>query len=93
MHSSFEQPSEAFFFFGGITLFPLMILALFGSVSEELLIVLFMLVWLAAAVMADLWFRRRLSSWTAIGVLLGAQSVFSLAQALMGALRIISKNI
>jgi len=89
----FDKGSEAFMLFGGITLFPLMILALFGSVSEEVLIVLFMLVWLAAAVLPDLWLRRRLRSWLAIGVLLGGQSAFSLAQAAMGALLILGKNV
>lgn len=93
MQSLFDNSSEAFFFFGGITLFPLMILALFGSPSEEVLITLFMLVWLAAAVVPNLWLRRRLRSWMAIGVLLGLQSAFSLAQALMGALLIVGKSV
>jgi len=93
MQSLFDKASEAFFFFGGITLFPLMILALFGSPSEEVLITLFMLVWLAAAAVPDLWLRRRLKSWMAIGVLLGVQSAFSLAQALMGALLIVGKSV
>ena len=93
LQSSFDKASEAFFFFGGITLFPLMILALFGSPSEEVLITLIMLVWLAAAVVPVLWFRRRLRSWTAIGGVLGAQSGFSLAQAVMGALLIVGKNV
>ncbi len=89
----FDKGSEAFMLFGGITLFPLMILALFGSVSEEVLIVLFMLVWLAAAVLPTLWLRRRLTSWGAIGGLLAAQTAFSLAQAMMGALLIVGKNV
>jgi hypothetical protein len=93
LHSSFDKPSEAFLFFGGLTMFPLMILALFTTPSEAVLIALLMLAWLAAAVIPDLWLRRRLTSWTAIGVLLGAQSAFSLAQAMMGALLVIGKNI
>lgn len=93
MQSLFDKPSEAFFFFGGITMFPLMILALFGSPSEEVLISLIMLVWVAAALIPGLWFRRRLTSWTAIGVLLAVQSAFSLAQAAMGALLIVGKSI
>ena len=93
MQSLFDRASEAFFFFGGITLFPLMILALFGVHSEEVLISLFMLVWLATAVVPVLWFRGRLRSWTAIGVLLGVQSGFSLAQAVMGALLIVGKSV
>lgn len=93
MQSSFDKETEAFMSFGGITLFPLMILALFASPSEEVLIVLIMLVWLAAAVVPGLWLRRRLRSWWSIGALLGAQSAFSLAQAVMGALLIVGKNI
>jgi hypothetical protein len=89
----FDEGSEAFMLFGGITMFPLMILALFGSASEEVLVVLLMLVWLVAAVVPCLWLRRRLTSWGAIGVLVGVQSAFSLAQAVMGALLILGKNV
>lgn len=93
MHPTFDRSSEAFLLFGGITLFPLMLLALFGSPSEELLIALFMLVWLAAAVVPGLWLRRRLGSWWAAAVLLSVQTLFSAAQAVMGALLIIGKSV
>lgn len=93
MHSYFDRSSEAFMFFGGITLFPLVILALFGSPSEELLIVLLMLVWFATAVVPDLWLCRRLRSWTAIAILLGVQSSLSLSQAMMGAMLIAGKSV
>ena len=89
----FDTASEAFMLFGGITMFPLLLLALFGPASEEVLIVLMMLVWVAAAAMPVLWLRRRLRSWMAIGVLLSVQSAFSLAQAAMGALLILGKNV
>ncbi len=92
-HTSFDKTSEAFLLFGGLTMFPLMILALFGSVPEEVNIVVLMLVWLAAAVVPDVRLRRRLGSWKAIGGLLGVQSAFSLAQATMGALLIFGKNV
>ncbi len=91
--SSFDKASEAFLLFGGITMFPMMILALFGSVREEVLIVLIMLVWFAAAIVPNLWVRRRLGSWGAIAALLGTQAAFSIAQALMGALLIVGKNV
>lgn len=91
--SSFDHASEAFMLFGGITMFPLMLLALFGSVPEEVLIVSMMLVWLAAAAVPGVWLRRRFRTWTAVGVLLGVQSAFSLAQAAMGALLILGKNV
>lgn len=91
--STFDEASEAFLLFGGVTLFPLMILALFGPVPEEVLVSLLMLVWLAAAVVPGIWFRRRLRSWMAVGVLLSIQSAFSLAQATMGALLVLGKNV
>ncbi|MBX3407769.1 MAG: hypothetical protein KF869_13505 [Phycisphaeraceae bacterium] len=93
MQSSFDRETEAFMLFGGITLFPLMLLALFGAPSEEVLIGLMMLVWLATAVVPGLMLRRRLRSWLAIGGLLGVQSAFSFAQAVMGVLLIVGKNV
>lgn len=93
MQPHFEKDTEAFMLFGGITLFPLMILAIFGPVSEQVLIVLFMLAWVAGGVLPNLWLRRRLRSWSAIGVLLAVESAYSLAQALMGVLLIVGKNV
>lgn len=93
LRSQFDQPTEAFLFLGGVTMFPLMILALFGSVPESVLLVIVSLVWLAAATIPNIWFRRRLRSWSAVVGLLAAQSGFSLAQALMGALLIIGKSV
>ena len=91
--SLFDRDSEAFMLFGGITLFPLMVLALFGSPSEEVLIAVLMLVWIAVALLPGVLFRRRLRSRAAIGVLLGAQSVFALLQAAMGALLVVGKSV
>lgn len=93
MHPYFDKETEAFMLFGGITLFPIMILALFGSVSEEVIILLLMLAWLAGCVIPNIWLRHRLRSWMAICVLLGIQSAYSLAQALMGVLLILGKNV
>ena len=92
LRSQFDRDSEAFLFFGGITLFPLMILALF-SVAEWVLVVLIMLVWSAAALLPVVLLRRRLTTWTRIGILLGAQSAFSMAQAVMGALLVFGKSV
>ena len=91
--SLFDRDSEAFMLFGGITLFTLMVLALFGSPSEEVLIAVLMLVWIAVALLPGALFRRRLRSRAAIGVLLGAQSVFALLQAAMGALLVVGKSV
>lgn len=93
LQAQFDRPSEAFMFLGGITLFPLMILALFGNPSEELLIVVIAMVWLLAALLPGFWLRRRLASWGAVCGLLAAQSAFALAQALMGAMLIIGKSV
>ena len=93
LQAQFDRPSEAFMFLGGITLFPLMILALFGNPSEELLIVVIAMVWLSAALLPDFWLRKRFASWGAVGGLLAAQSAFALAQALMGAMLIIGKSV
>ncbi|MDX2133084.1 MAG: hypothetical protein SFY69_13640 [Planctomycetota bacterium] len=91
--SLFDRSSEAFMLFGGITLFPLLILAIFGVTSEDVLITLMMLVWAAAVVVPDLWLRRRLRSWAAVSVLLVVQSGFSFAQAAMGAMLILGKSV
>ncbi len=93
LRSQFESSADAFLFFGGITLFPLLILALFGSVSEDVLIAILMLVWFAAALIPSLWIRRRIGSWRGVAGLLGAQALFSLAQAVMGALLLIGRSV
>lgn len=91
--SLFDESSEAFLLFGGITLFPLALLALLTTVSDELHITLLMIAWLAAAIAPNLWLHRRLRSRTSILILLGVQSAFSFAQAGMGALLIIGKSV
>lgn len=93
LHAQLDQASEGFMFLGGITLFPLMILALFGNPSEEVLLVIVTLVWLAAAILPSLLLRKRLVSWSRVAGLLGAQSLFALGQAVMGAMLIIGKSI
>jgi general stress protein CsbA len=92
MHSSFDKQSEAFLFFGGVTMFPLMLLSLFGSVPESTYIAVFMLVWLAVAVVPIVLIRRRFTVGWIVGVLC-VQMGFSLAQAAMGAMLIIGKSV
>ncbi|MFM7051069.1 MAG: hypothetical protein ACKOYN_02915, partial [Planctomycetota bacterium] len=89
----FDRPSEAFMFLGGVTLFPLMILAIFGSPSESLLIAIVAVIWLVAAFVPTVLSRARLVSWSRVGWLLGAQALFALAQAAMAALLIIGKSV
>ncbi len=93
MQPSFETASEAFMLFGGVTMFPLMILALFGPVPAQVLIMLIMLVWLSFALLPHVWLRRAPRSWTAVGALFLIQSLCSLAQAGIGALLILGKSI
>lgn len=93
LHAQFDRPSEAFMFLGGITLFPLLILAVLGNPPEEVLLVIVALVLLAAALLPDFWLRERLVSRGAVVGLLAAQSAFALAQALMGAMLIIGKSV
>lgn len=93
MRAQFESASDAYFFFGGVTMFPLMILALFGSVSEEVIIAIFMVVWFAVALLPAIVLRKHLSARWAVGVLLGAQALFSFVQAVMGALLLIGRSV
>lgn len=92
LQSSFDEPQEAALLFGGITLFPLMVLA-FIPTPEFVYVVVLILVWLAAAVVPGPWLRRRLTSWPRIAGLLTAQAGFSIAQAMMGALLIVGKSV
>jgi len=89
-HSYFDSWNEASLLFGGVTGIPLAILTLVG-LPAALLPPLLVLVWVAAAVVPDIWLARRLSSRRAVFILLGAQAAFSFAQAVMGALMIFGK--
>ncbi len=93
LSSQLDKPSEAGIFFGGVTLFPLTILALFGSVPEEALLAIILVVWLAAAFAPWILLRRFLDSRGAIIGLLALQAVFSIAQAAMGALLVVGKSV
>ncbi len=91
-HSYFDKQNEASLLFGGMTGIPLAILALVG-LSETAFISLILLVWVAAAVVPDIWLVRRLSSRRAVFKLLGAQAAFSFAQAAVGAMMIFGKAV
>lgn len=93
MRSLFDEPAEAFGLFGGMTLFPLMILVLFGPVEDHVFYTLIMFVWFAAPVLSTLWFRRKLRTHLAIGGFIAAHAAFSFCQAAMGALLIIGKSV
>lgn len=90
--SLFDTPSEAIGLFGGVTLFFLIPLA-FVPGSDEVIPSIMLLVWCAMALIPDLALRRHLNSWWAVIGLLGIQTVFSFAQAVMGALLIIGKSV
>ena len=91
-HSYFDNWNEASLLFGGITGIPLVILVVIG-LPETVFVLLLFLVWVAAAVVPDIWLARRLSSRQAVFGLLGAQTVFSFAQAAMGVLMIFGKAV
>lgn len=92
LHPQLDRASEAFMFLGGVTMFPLLILMLFGP-PEEAIFAIVSMVWLAAALLPDVLLRLRLTSWGAVAGLLGAQSLFALAQAAMAALLVIGKSV
>ncbi len=91
-HSHFDNWNEASLLFGGITGIPIAILTIVG-LPPALLPPLLVLLWVAAAVVPDIWLARRLSSRRAVLILLGAQTAFSFAQAVMGALMIFGKAV
>lgn len=93
LHAQLEQASEAFVLLGGITMFPLLILALFGVGSEDALIVIVALVWLGAAIAPWLLLRRRPVPWPMTVAFLVAQSIFALGQAAIGALLVAGKSV
>lgn len=87
----FDTSSEGFALFGGITLLPLLLLTL-AKVPMGVIYAIIMLVWLAAAVLPDVFLRPRLTTWWAVAGVLGAQSLFSLAQAAVAAMLILGKG-
>lgn len=91
-HTYFDNWRDASLLFGGITGIPLALLALIG-LSETALISLMLIVWVAAAVVPDVWLAPRLTSRRAVFTLLGVQTAFSFAQAAMGALMIFGKAV
>lgn len=92
-HPYFDRSSEAIGLFGGITLFFLIPLALLSVPSEGLLLTIMMLVWIATALIPDLALRRHLTAWWAVALLLGLQTAFAFAQAVMGLLLIVGKSV
>lgn len=92
LHAQFDHADEASLLFGGITAIPIAILTLIGLPTASLPPILVSL-WIAAAVVPDIWFARRLASWRAVLTLLGWQAAFSLAQATMGAMMIVGKSV
>lgn len=76
----------------GLTGIPLVVLALVG-LPEPIFLSLLILAWVAAAIVPHLWLARRLSSRSAVLILLAAQAAFSLAQAAIGAMMIFGKAV
>ena len=93
LHAHFDRATEWFVLLGGVTMFPLPLVALFASPSEEVTALVVTLVWIAAWLLPVVVFRNRLVSWRRVGGLLGAQSLFALPQAVMGALLVLGKDV
>ena len=93
---SFDDPGEVALLFGGITsIFLLIPMSFFGSVSEDSFAVIIYVVWVLAFLLPPLipLLTRRMRSPYALLVLFAMQSAFSLAQAALGAFMIFGKNV
>jgi hypothetical protein len=91
-HSYRDNGDEASLLFGGITRITIAILTLVG-LPPAWLPPLLVLLWVAAAVVPDIWLASWLFSRRAIFTSLGVQAAFSLAQAAMGAMMIFGKAV
>lgn len=93
LEGQLDRSSEGLLFLGGVTLFPLTILAIFGTVPESAVIAICAFVWLGAAIVPWVLLRRLLDSRAAVVALLALQSAFAFAQAAMAALLVIGKSV
>lgn len=80
-NSHFDDPSETTLIFGSIFVAPIASLTSFAQFPDELYAGLALLLWMTAAIAPTLLFRKRLTSWLSLGVLLIAQSAFAFANA------------
>jgi hypothetical protein len=93
-YSSFDTAGEVALLFGGITsIFLVIPMLFFGSVSEDSFAVIIYVVWVLAFLLPPLLplLARRRRSPYALLVLFAMQSAFSLAQAAIGAFMIFGK--
>ena len=95
-YSSFDESGEVALLFGGITsIFLVIPMLFFGSVSEDSFAVIIYVVWVLALLLPPLipLLTRRMRSPYALPVLFAMQSAFSLAQAALGAPMIFGKDV
>ncbi len=92
--SQFDEPEEAAISFGGVTMLVLIIpAAIIGGDWGDAFIVLIALTWGLAWLVPPMVLRRRLRQRNTWLALLGSQCVFAFAQAALGAMMVIGKNV
>lgn len=85
--------NEISLLFGGITIFPLLIVHALLNTSESILNILIYVAWFAVAVLPPLLLARWLEKRSRLFWMLGTLSAFSLVQALMGGLMLLTKSV
>lgn len=88
-----DQNDEIALLFGGITIFPLLIVHALLNTSESMLNILIYVAWFAVAVLPPLMLARWLAKRSRLFWMLGTLSAFSLVQALMGGLMLLTKSV
>ena len=88
------SPDDLVFLFGGLSVFLLIPVAMVLPQQGELLVMVFIpIIWLAVVVLAPYLLRRRLGKGSYLFLLLLGISLFSLIQAVVGFLMIITRNV
>ena len=88
-----ERNDEIALLFGGITIFPLLIINVLLNTNESILNIMIYVTWFAVAVLPPLLLARWLEKRSRLFWMLGTLSAFSLAQALMGGLMLLTKSV
>ncbi|MHC5028260.1 MAG: hypothetical protein ACYTGR_16020 [Planctomycetota bacterium] len=92
LQSHLDQPDEVMLLFGGVTgLLILAVGAVTTMVSEAVFCLAIGVIWALALLLPPICLARRLRSRGVVLWILGGQAVFSIAQALLGAMMIVGK--
>ena len=92
-YGMFDQADEAILLFGGVTGLFLVPIMMIGDISEMTFGLVICVVWGVALLLPPIIVHRRFRSRGTRAILLGLQSAFSLAQAAMGILMILGKDV